>query len=118
MNYQKLHTSPLAANKYSTRHGADDSGTRSLAAARRTRTQYRAAAVEDMAHKAVQLETDEFLAKFFPLREDKAESDCPKLNHDLFKDLKDAESMSEAEVSEAFVSTYLPTLYLPAADCF
>lgn len=117
MSYQQLDTSPLAATKYGTRHGGaeEGSGTRSIAARRKTLTQYRAAIVEDMAHKAICYETEDFLDEFFPLCAGVSKDDHPEWQYDLFKDLEDARHMCEAEVSEAFVSTYLTTPPFPAA---
>lgn len=101
-DFHKFHTSPLAAHKSGTRHGADGAGPIALNATHQNRPDYRAAAVEDMANKAVRFTTREFCDKFFPLSDSVTKR--PKWGANLFDGLKEASGMSEAKVSAEFVS--------------
>ncbi|OJT13251.1 hypothetical protein TRAPUB_10186 [Trametes pubescens] len=109
MSLPNLQASPVSANTYKTRNSTTGTGPISLAAEFHRRNQYRAAAVEDMAHKAVRLDAKTFRDKFFSLPADVSPDDRPQWAHDLFKGLakvkdKDTEpNMSEAQISEEFI---------------
>ncbi|KAH9849440.1 hypothetical protein C2E23DRAFT_888169 [Lenzites betulinus] len=57
-----------------------------------------------MAHKAIGLETQEFLDYFFPFPADKSHDDCPQWPGDVFEKLKNAKDLKiEAQLSEYFI---------------
>ncbi len=80
-------------------HGSQrDTG--SLAAEREKLSQYLAAVVEDMAHKAVRVEPEEFLQEFLHSTNDRR----PRWDYNVFKDIEGAKTMTEAQIADKFVS--------------
>lgn len=104
----KAKSTPLAATTYRVTHGSER-GIGSLAAERENLSQYRAAVVEDMAHKAVRVEPEEFLKEF--LRSNNDES--PHYDYNVFKDVEGAKTMTEARVADKFVSCTIMCLRSP-----
>lgn len=98
-------STPVLATAFKVQHDSQR-GPGSLAGARVRLTQYRAAAVEDMAHKAIRMEPEEFLCKF--LRRtwvfDHDEPGPPQWDHNVFKGVEDAANMKEDVIAEKFVS--------------
>lgn len=106
MSASNLQASPVSVGSFRTQNGTTDTGPRSLAAEHQVRAQYRAAAVEDMAHRAVRMKTADFRDKFFPLPTTVPPSDQPQWDVNMFKGLEKAQDMVEARVSEEFVSRH------------
>lgn len=119
MNPPKLQASPVSTSTYKTQNGTTGTGPISLAAKFHRRNQYRAAAVEDMAHNSVRMDAKTFRDKFFPLPAGVSPDDRPEWDRNLFKGLtkvKDTDpNMLEAKTSQEFVSTRSSTLSLPFA---
>ncbi|KAL1942167.1 hypothetical protein VTO73DRAFT_6231 [Trametes versicolor] len=107
MNLPKLQASPVSATTYKTQNGTTGTGPISLAAEFHRRNQYRAAAVEDMAHKAVRMDAKTFRDKFFPLPAVVSPDDRPEWDCNLFKGLAKVEAtdpeMLEAKTAEEFI---------------
>ncbi|EIW53024.1 uncharacterized protein TRAVEDRAFT_75206 [Trametes versicolor FP-101664 SS1] len=107
MNLPKLQASPVSATTYKTQNGTTGTGPISLAAEFHRRNQYRAAAVEDMAHKAVRMDAKTFRDKFFPLPAVVSPDDRPEWDRNLFKGLAKVEAtdpeMLEAKTAEEFI---------------
>ncbi|KAL1942227.1 hypothetical protein VTO73DRAFT_6291 [Trametes versicolor] len=98
-------STPVLATAFKVQHDSQR-GPGSLAGARVRLTQYRAAAVEDMAHKAIRMEPEEFLCKF--LRRtwvfDHDEPGPPQWDHNVFKGVEDAANMKEDAIAEKFIA--------------
>ncbi|CDO75325.1 hypothetical protein BN946_scf184848.g2 [Trametes cinnabarina] len=65
--------------------------------------QYRAAAVEDMAHKAIRVEVEEFLVHFLKTSGPSSSNSPPTLDVNPFEGLANAVNMQESEISDFFV---------------
>lgn len=101
----KAKSTPVAAPAYRVTHGSER-GAGSLAAERENLSQYRAAVVEDMAHKAVRVEPEEFLKEFFHSNNNERRH----YDYNVFKDVEGAKTMTEAQVADKFVSCPIASL--------
>ncbi len=121
MDSSDVESTPISFDSYRVHH-ATAPGPGSLAGERVCRSQYCAASAEDMAHKAIRLNPKEFLKRFFPLSPSSSPSadlearveDRPRCDHNVFRELEDAENMLEAEVAALFVRLLLRVAYNPA----
>ncbi|CDO71499.1 hypothetical protein BN946_scf184909.g93 [Trametes cinnabarina] len=104
MNHPKFHSTPIRSGSFSSRNREITSSQCSLAVEyRRGNNQYRAAAVEDMAHKAVRLEVDEFLQHFLKAPGPSSSDLPPTLDFNPFEGIAKATEMQESEISKEFV---------------
>ncbi|KAI9060450.1 hypothetical protein FKP32DRAFT_1605331 [Trametes sanguinea] len=97
-------STPVAAKRFKTHNRAATTGDCSLANQFRFgQIQCRAAAVEDMAHKAVRLEPEEFLDHFLKRPGPLPTTNPPELESNPFDGLANAANMQESEISRLFV---------------
>ncbi|CDO72094.1 hypothetical protein BN946_scf184962.g37 [Trametes cinnabarina] len=104
MDSPHIHSTPLN-NKASTNYSrSKEPGHSSLANEFRVRVgQYRAAIVEDMAHKAVRLEIEEFVTHLLKAPGPFSSDTRPTLNFIPFESIANAADMLESEISTLFV---------------
>ena len=75
-----------------------------------TLIQFRAAAVEDMAHKAVRVDANTFADMFFPLPNSVTVDDHPAWPENVFDELSKGNELLEIDIQQRFVSFLVPSL--------
>ncbi|KAI9058412.1 hypothetical protein FKP32DRAFT_1606819 [Trametes sanguinea] len=105
MDSAELHSTPIAGRRFITHNWATTPGDCSLTFEfHHGLVQYRAAAVEDMAHKAVPLDPEEFLEHVLNGPAHSSENPWAwELQVNPFEELRNAASMKESQISELFV---------------
>ncbi|CDO70148.1 hypothetical protein BN946_scf184315.g2 [Trametes cinnabarina] len=104
MDSPQFHSTPIRGKSFITHNREIISGHCSIATERLPgNKQYRAAAVEDMAHKAVRLEVEEFLQHFLKAPGSSSSDMPPTLDFNPFAEISKADEMQESEISKAFV---------------
>ncbi|KAL7279887.1 hypothetical protein ACG7TL_006296 [Trametes sanguinea] len=105
MDASQQHSTPVAVRRFKTRNWATTPGDCSLAYQHsRSVVQYRAAIVQDMAHKAVLLEPEEFLDNFLKTPCQHLLDTPPPLVGNPFEAIAGAAGMLESQISELFVA--------------
>ncbi|KAJ3007316.1 hypothetical protein NUW54_g3590 [Trametes sanguinea] len=103
MDLSQHHSTPIAGGRFRTHNWATTPGDCSLAYEyRKGVVQYRAAAVEDMAHKALPLEPEVFLENFLKGPCQHLSETPPPLDGNPFEHIADAADMVESKISELF----------------
>ncbi|KAI8983168.1 hypothetical protein BD414DRAFT_508316 [Trametes punicea] len=103
MDPTEHHSTPVSAGRIHTQHGVEVPGFVSLAAEHQSLGQYRAASAEDMAHKAVRLEPEEFLNHFFKSPSPADAHKPPAWDFNVFEGVADAKNMKEGTIAQIFV---------------